>query len=62
MTAPHALTTSPSSTHHSSPKPPQTATTAINVPVARMDDAYTKATVELADKLEAYFTLVRRGM
>lgn len=31
--------------------------TAINVPVSKMDDEYSRATVQLADNLESYFTM-----
>jgi hypothetical protein len=47
------------------PSPPTPAPTprpdpkiAINVPVSTIDDEYTRATVQLADNLEAYFTMV----
>jgi hypothetical protein len=40
--------------------PPSTpAKIAINVPVSTIDDEYTRTTLELADNLETYFTMVR---
>jgi len=64
----HSSPTLPADTYPAPPPPPHRIhpgadpKTAINVPVSKMDDEYSRATVQLADNLESYFTMVGVGV